>query len=347
METKRLSIQEIVVKGEIQQRVDQNQECVNDYTEEIAKGTRFPALDVFFDGKEHLLADGLHRLLAYKLAGVETVDVIVHDGDIWDAILYAAGANAEHGLRRTNADKRKAVTTILTGMKWQNWADGLIAEKCRVSQPFVSRIRAELTQKGFESSSTRVGKDGRTIDTSNIGKKAQDSDPANAPTETEQGANEPSPETAGTDRPGDDESGQSSSEGGASDTPKASEAETDSQTNRANQEAGTSQAERPATGNAPVGGEESQGGNASPTGTEGNGKDKPQSAPTGTKRVNPDALNQRIIELQNLIKEKDQRIKELESENEYLKRQLEEYAKQAMIPKPSNPEGTRLEERVS
>jgi predicted transcriptional regulator len=50
-------------------------------------------------------------------------------------------------------------------------SDGQIAEYLGVSQPFVSKMRREstTTQNGFESPA-RTGRDGRTINTANIGK---------------------------------------------------------------------------------------------------------------------------------------------------------------------------------
>jgi len=46
--------------------------------------------------------------MAAKQAGVTELLAEVHEGDIDDAILYAAGANAHHGVQRTDEDKRKS-----------------------------------------------------------------------------------------------------------------------------------------------------------------------------------------------------------------------------------------------
>jgi hypothetical protein len=97
--------------------------------------------------------------------------VNIYEGTQRDAILHAVGANANHGLRRTNADKIKAVLTLLKDSEWRQWSDTEIAKKCRVSQPFVSNKRKELTNNGYEWSSTRKCADGRIMETSNIGAK--------------------------------------------------------------------------------------------------------------------------------------------------------------------------------
>jgi hypothetical protein len=172
MQMKQVSIQSITVKEEIQQRVSLNEECIKEYADEIANGAHFPPLVVFSDEEILYLADGIHRYAAYKLASVETVDVIVQEGGLRGAILHAVGANADHGLRRTNADKRKAVMTLLTDEEWGKWSDNEISKRCLVSQPFVSRVRAELTYNGYKWDSERLGADGRTIDTTNIGSKS-------------------------------------------------------------------------------------------------------------------------------------------------------------------------------
>lgn len=38
-----------------------------------------------------------------------------------EAILFIVGANASHGLRRTNADKRRTVERLLADEEWRGW----------------------------------------------------------------------------------------------------------------------------------------------------------------------------------------------------------------------------------
>jgi hypothetical protein len=65
----------------------------------------------------------------------------VRAGTVRDAILFSLGANRAHGLRVTNADKRKAVGAMLADAEWSAWSDRKIADACGVSQPFVSGMR--------------------------------------------------------------------------------------------------------------------------------------------------------------------------------------------------------------
>ena len=188
IETKEVDFNQIVLKETIQQREDLNESCVKDYVEELENGTVFPPLVVYDDGESLLLTDGFHRYAAFKEKGIERVMATIHKGNERDAILHAVGANSDHGLRRTNADKKKAVETLLKDEIWGAWSDTSIAKRCRVSQPFVGKIRAELTQNGFEFSTKRIGADGREIETSNIGSTSKERPPEETPIEQENGS---------------------------------------------------------------------------------------------------------------------------------------------------------------
>jgi hypothetical protein len=65
-----------------------------------------------------------------------------------DAILYSVGANANHGKRRTNEDKRKAVLTLLNDEEWSQWSDTKIADQCQVDRSTVGVYRRELAIMG-------------------------------------------------------------------------------------------------------------------------------------------------------------------------------------------------------
>lgn len=92
------------------------------------------------------------------------------DGTQRDAIPYSVSANSKHGLRRTNADKRKAVLTLLNDEEWSEWSDREIARRCEVSNRVVSNYREESTVNRSQSGKGKAA-DGRTIDTTNIGSK--------------------------------------------------------------------------------------------------------------------------------------------------------------------------------
>jgi len=88
------------------------------------------------------LGDGYHRVLAARKAGLTEFRAEIHQGTQRDAILYGISANSAHGLRRTNADKRKAVGLLLADKEWSQWSDREIGNRCGVSNRFVGRMRS-------------------------------------------------------------------------------------------------------------------------------------------------------------------------------------------------------------
>ena len=189
METQKVKISKIIVDDEIQSRTGLNEQYIKEYHEEIELGSQFPPVELFFDGQYYFLTDGFHRHQAFKKAGKKTIPAIIHEGGHREAILHSVGVNANHGIRRTNEDKQRAVHKLLDDDDWCLWSDGEIAKRCAVSQPFVSKLRRESTQNGSESPPQRKGADGRIINTSNIGKE-----PKSSEEQASVAANETSPE---------------------------------------------------------------------------------------------------------------------------------------------------------
>jgi hypothetical protein len=103
-----------------------------------------PPLEVFYDGVDYWLADGFHRVAALTQAGRDMHVAHVHQGTQRQAVLYACGANAEHGLPRTAADARRAVERVLSDEEWRSRSDRWIADMCRVSPTTVGRVRGEM-----------------------------------------------------------------------------------------------------------------------------------------------------------------------------------------------------------
>ena len=133
--------------GGTQPREFLNELVLSDYTEALGLGAEFPPLTLFYDGSQYWLADGFHRFFAAKKLGTGSVTAEVHQGTRRDAVLYAMGANATHGLRRTNADKRRAVFTLLKDEEWQRWSNREIARQCGVTPTFVGKLRSALVRE--------------------------------------------------------------------------------------------------------------------------------------------------------------------------------------------------------
>ncbi len=140
-----------------QSRVTVNGDVVAEYAQAIEDGQDFPPVAVYQSGDGQLwLADGFHRLAAHVKAGKTEIAATVQDGGQRAAILHSVGANASHGLRRTNADKRRAVEMLLSDPEWAQWSDREIGRFCRVSQPFVSSIRGHATDNVISEQQERT-----------------------------------------------------------------------------------------------------------------------------------------------------------------------------------------------
>lgn len=120
---------------------------VAEYAEAMEDGAAFPPITLYFDGEAYWPADGFHRIAAARRLGRETIAAVVTEGGRRDAVLHACGANASHGLRRTHADKRRAVEALLRDPEWSRWSDRAIGKQCGVDHKTVARVRREEVGK--------------------------------------------------------------------------------------------------------------------------------------------------------------------------------------------------------
>lgn len=154
-----MKLTEIELDSTLQVRDMLDQEVINDYSEALREGAKFPAITVFRVGSRHIIVDGWHRYFAHKKAGLALIDVDVIDGSMRDATLYAIGANDAHGLRRSNKDKRKAVMMLLDDFEWAEWSDRKIAQVAKVSSMTVGTIRKSLGLQKDEVKAVVKGKE--------------------------------------------------------------------------------------------------------------------------------------------------------------------------------------------
>jgi hypothetical protein len=181
MKTVRLELNKIILDPKIQPRVELDDSHIEDLKNDLMEGAVLPPVVVFYDGINYRLAEGFHRYFAHQRAGLIEIEAEIREGGERDAQLYAVGSNATHGKRRTNADKRRAVATLLKDEEWGKWSDRHIAEVCRVSQPLVSDVRKELTESGFQFPTTRKCSNGRAMDVSQIGANRGQESPQTEP----------------------------------------------------------------------------------------------------------------------------------------------------------------------
>lgn len=149
--------------GGTQARAGLNDETVTEYAEAMLQNggwSPFPAVAVYYDGKEYWLADGFHRMAAWQTMAARPdyaktrIPAIVRQGTQRDAILHSVGVNDNHGLRRSGDDKRRSVIRLLGDDEWGKWSNVEIARACKVSEKLVRNVRKDLI--GLTSDGTRL-----------------------------------------------------------------------------------------------------------------------------------------------------------------------------------------------
>lgn len=173
-----IELSKVRIEGKTQPRAELNQDTIAEYAEAYKSGANLPPVTLFFDGSSYWLADGFHRYNAARDAGRTTIYEEIIPGTLRDAILYSLSANSKHGLRRSNADKKKAVKTLLDDPEWSMWPQAKIAETCGVTREYVNRVcsefvtcdRSQVSAPQERKYTTKHGTTA-TMNTANIGRK--------------------------------------------------------------------------------------------------------------------------------------------------------------------------------
>lgn len=135
-----------VEKSPAQARETLSDVTIAEYAAAMKDGAVFPPVIAFGTLDHAYLADGFHRYYAADVLKRTEISVDLRPGDMNDAILFAAGANVSHGLRRSNDDKRRAVLMALN--QRNDWSNHEIARHCGVTHPFVANVRRHLERTG-------------------------------------------------------------------------------------------------------------------------------------------------------------------------------------------------------
>ena len=146
---KELQFSQITESDEIQTRVTLNKRTVKNYADLMIQGVVFPPMKVYTPDNGHTfyLADGYHRKASYELNKKTSAMFEIEPGTIEDAILWNIEVNVKNGLRMTNADKQKAVMTILKNPKLSTKSDRDIGNLCGVDHKTVGKYRLQELKK--------------------------------------------------------------------------------------------------------------------------------------------------------------------------------------------------------
>jgi hypothetical protein len=181
-----LLIDQIRRDGGTQIRVEFDETTADEFAELLMDGHEFPPVTVFWDGADYWLADGFHRMRAHERAWRLEIAADVRQGSRRDAILYAVGANAAHGIRRSDRDKRNAVETLLKDEEWLAKGFRWIGRQAAVSEGLVRRVYADLSayRTQIAKPAVRTVERGGAVfpmDTANIGARPAAADPVQQP----------------------------------------------------------------------------------------------------------------------------------------------------------------------
>jgi len=171
-----INISDIVIDPAFQMRCTLSEDAVSDYSEVITStNAEWPfstPCSVYRVSGQMILTDGFHRLAAMQKAGRDAIRATVTDGTRTDALIASLGANHSHGLRRSNADKRRAVQMALADDLLSSMSDRELSTLCGVSHPLVGQIRGEL-ETVTTSPVTRTGADGKSYPASKASQVSQ------------------------------------------------------------------------------------------------------------------------------------------------------------------------------
>lgn len=155
-----VKLEAIELDKTIQCRAELNTGLVNEYADALVAGDSFPPVILFGTPQKSWIGDGWHRVLAAEQIGAKTVRAEIRKGGRSDALRFALSANAIHGQRRTNADKRRSVELALA--EWPRLSDRKIAEICAVGHDMVADVRQnQLAENASSPPPPRIGRDGK------------------------------------------------------------------------------------------------------------------------------------------------------------------------------------------
>ena len=127
--------------------------AISEYAKKMKQKYPIDPIDVVYEQETdtYWVWDGSHRVAAaLKVAealkteaGIITANVRV--GVRQDAEWLACSANSKHGIQRTNADKRQAVSAALAHPNAKGKSSRVIAEHCGVTHTFVNLMKRKQT----------------------------------------------------------------------------------------------------------------------------------------------------------------------------------------------------------
>ena len=131
---------------------------VKAYAAAMRRGEVFPPVQVVCDRNgNYYLVDGYHRVAATRqLNGIDVIEAEIIEGTLEDALWLCWAANRNHGLARTQKEKRAIVRAALLHPEWSKKSDREIGRHVGCDHKTVAAIRrfvagGEIPKPGFKA----------------------------------------------------------------------------------------------------------------------------------------------------------------------------------------------------
>lgn len=151
-----ISIHDIRRDGGTQPRAELDENHIEDLVFALTQGASFDAILLYFDGINYWLTDGFHRLAATIRRGIDKIKAEVRQGTQQDAQWHSFTVNQHQSLKRSNADKQRAIIGALKHAYGHLKSNKEIARHCGVSEISIKNWRQKLQESNeIEKSDVR------------------------------------------------------------------------------------------------------------------------------------------------------------------------------------------------
>lgn len=147
--TKTIFLEDVDLDHSPMVRADLRPEAIEEYAAIYKKDKKkLPPIDLFLNAgsQKYLIGDGMHRYQAMRTLSFKGCSANVRPGNYEDALKFALTANERHGIRRSQADKRRAVEEAIK--QWPKVSNVQIANLSSVDDHTVKAVRDWLEEQG-------------------------------------------------------------------------------------------------------------------------------------------------------------------------------------------------------
>jgi hypothetical protein len=159
---RKVHVSDLVLDDRCQARETINSDAIAEYSLAYESGVELPPISVFAVSGKLYVVDGYHRAPAAIKAGLDFIRInIVGEGTLDDAAWYATGVNQSHGVRRSNADKRRAVRMALETEIGVEQSTQTLAKHVGVSVELATEVRRAWESARHQTPDRRKDSAGR------------------------------------------------------------------------------------------------------------------------------------------------------------------------------------------